>query len=151
MSEHAAYSGHCYCGHVKVEVTGEPVLSAYCHCESCRTWHSAPMAALAAWPEEAVTVHGDVVVSEKYDQTQRTACPKCGGGVLTTKPGLGWKVVYPLTLSGSGFAYQPAAHIHYGERVIDFNDGLPKFMDVPEDAGGSGRMEDEPSLSGWYG
>lgn len=143
------YNGQCYCGHVQVEVTGAPVFAAYCHCLSCRTWHSAPMTALAAWPEDAVRVTGEVVVSKKSDETQRTSCAKCGGNVLTTKPGLGWKVVYPLTLSGSDFAYQPAAHIFYGERVLDLNDGLPKFADVPADAGGSGTMVEETACSGW--
>ena len=142
-------AGQCYCGGVRVEVAGDPVFSAYCHCESCRSWHAAPIAALAAWPEEQVKVSGDVVVSRKADETQRTCCAKCGGNVLTTKPGLGWKVVYPLTLSGSGFSYAPMAHIHYAERVINFNDGLPKFSDVPAEAGGSGKMIDEPSQSGW--
>ena len=150
MAENSnAHEGQCYCGSVHVKVTGDPVFAAYCHCESCRKWHSAPMAALCAWPEDAVTVTGEVVVSKKTDETQRTSCTKCGGNVLTTKPGLGWKVVYPLTLSGSDFAYQPGLHIFYGERVIDFKDGLPKFADVPAEAGGSGTMMDEPAASGW--
>lgn len=150
MSDHSeTHSGTCYCGAVSVAVTGAPVFSAYCHCESCRKWHSAPMAALAAWPASDVTVQGDVVVSDKTDETQRTSCAKCGGNVLTTKPGLGWKVVYPLTLSGSEFTYQPAAHIFYAERVLDFADGLPKFSDVPAEAGGSGMMLDEAENSRW--
>ena len=152
MSEHMhSHSGQCYCGQVHVEVEGDPVFAAFCHCESCRKWHAAPMTALAAWPEHAVKVHGNVTVSEKNDASQRTCCSKCGGNVLTTKPGLGWKVVYPLTLSGSEFSYEPAMHIFYGERVVDFNDSLPKFSDVPVEAGGSGVMLDEPSVSGWRG
>lgn len=143
------HEGSCYCGQVTVEVESDPVFSAYCHCESCRKWHSAPMTALAAWPETSVKVSGEVIISEKFDETQRTSCAKCGGNVLTTKPGLGWKVVYPLTLSGSDFAYQPAAHIFYSERVVDFNDQLPKFSDAPAEAGGSGDMVDETSISGW--
>ena len=109
------------------------------------------MTALAAWPEDAVEVEGEVTVSQKNGETLRTSCAKCGGGVLTTKPGLGWKVVYPLTLAGSSFAYEPAMHIFYGERVVDFNDRLPKFADVPSEAGGSGAMLDEPAMSGWVG
>lgn len=150
MSECATkHAGQCYCGHVQVEVEGDPVFAAYCHCESCRKWHSAPMAALAAWPEDAVKVQGDVVVSQTNGETQRAACSRCGGNVLTTKPELGWKVVYPLTLSGSDFSYKPNLHIFYDERVVDFNDGLPKFSDAPAEAGGSGAMIDEPSISGW--
>ncbi|QMU57971.1 MAG: GFA family protein [Boseongicola sp.] len=150
MSEHSnLHAGQCYCGKVHVEVEGDPVFAAYCHCESCRKWHSAPMTALAAWPEDSVKVHGTTTVSDKNDESQRTSCARCGGNVLTTKPGMGWKIVYPLTLSGSDFSYNPAMHTFYDERVVDFNDGLPKFSDVPAEAGGSGVMIDEPSLSGW--
>jgi len=143
------HEGQCYCGAVHVEVEGDPVFTAYCHCESCRKWHAAPITGLAAWPEDAVKVRGDVVVSDKNPDTQRTSCAKCGGNVLSTKPGLGWKVVYPLTLSGSDFTYKPGAHIFYGERVMEINDGLPKFADVPAEAGGSGTMIEEPTQSAW--
>ncbi len=69
--------------------------------------------------------------------------------MLTTTPGLGWKVVYPPTLSRSAFANQPGARIFYGERVINFNDGLPKFTAALTEAGGSGTMIEEPAVSGW--
>ncbi len=69
--------------------------------------------------------------------------------MLTTKPCLGWKVIYPPTLSRSAFANQPGARIFYGERVINFNDGLPNFIDAPAEACGSGTMIEEPAVSGW--
>ena len=145
------HHGGCYCGAVKVEVEGDPVFTSYCHCHSCRTWHSAPIAALSAWPADAVTVKGEVVQSRHYDESERTACARCGGSVLTGKPGLGWRVVYPMTLANTDFKYTPAMHIFYEERVMDINDGLPKFADVPTEAGGSGVMVDEPDRSGWRG
>jgi hypothetical protein len=39
-----------------------------------------------------------------------------------------------------GFAYQPAVHVHYGEKVMAVRDGLPKFRDFPREFGGSGEM-----------
>ena len=35
------YEGQCYCGAVKVSVTGEPAGAGYCHCKSCRSWSPA--------------------------------------------------------------------------------------------------------------
>ena len=32
------------------------------------------------------------------------------------------------------------AHIFYRSRVMDMNDDLPKFVDLPKEAGGSGEM-----------
>lgn len=45
--------------------------------------------------------------------------------------------------------FAQVAHIRDAERVIDFTDRLPKFSDVPEEAGGSGQMIEKPSQSGW--
>ena len=37
MSENdATHEGHCYCGAVKVVVTGDAVGEGYCHCKTCR-------------------------------------------------------------------------------------------------------------------
>jgi hypothetical protein len=41
MAEAKRTSG-CVCGAVEVEITGEPAVQAYCHCESCRTWLGGP-------------------------------------------------------------------------------------------------------------
>lgn len=37
-----------------------------------------------------------------------------------------------------GLNFQPAFHVHYQETVHRMHDGLPKFKDLPEPAGGSG-------------
>ena len=46
--------------------------------------------------------------------------------------------VFPMIIKD--FDFQPASHVNYAERVIDMRDGLPKFRDMPEIAGGSGKM-----------
>lgn len=38
----AVYEGACFCGSVKIEVSGEPHAMGYCHCASCRSWSAAP-------------------------------------------------------------------------------------------------------------
>ncbi|MCP3667727.1 MAG: aldehyde-activating protein [Gammaproteobacteria bacterium] len=35
-------------------------------------------------------------------------------------------------------AFNPAFHVHYQETVLPMKDGLPKFKDLPKEAGGSG-------------
>ena len=67
------------------------------------------------------------------------------------KPKVNMTVVYPMTLVGSGLAYEPAFHIYYAERVMDIADGLPKFADMPEQFRGSGETVDEPQRTGWCG
>ena len=45
------YEGQCYCGAVKVSVTGDPAGAGYCHCKSCRSWSAGPVNAFTLWPE----------------------------------------------------------------------------------------------------
>ncbi len=35
------FDGQCYCGAVRIVVTGDPVGAGYCHCASCRSWSAA--------------------------------------------------------------------------------------------------------------
>ena len=147
MSE--TYSGSCYCGAVTVEVEGPPAAAAYCHCHSCRKWHAAPINAWAVWPADKVTFSGEIVTSETNEASKRISCARCGGNVANGKPARDMMVVYPMTLAGSGLKYEPAFHLFYAERVIDVADGLPKFVDAPEQLGGSGKLIDEPEKTGW--
>jgi len=39
-----------------------------------------------------------------------------------------------------GFAFKPGFHVHYAETVHPMKDGLPKFKDLPEEAGGTGKQ-----------
>ena len=48
--------GSCFCGAVKLEVTGSPEGMGYCHCRSCRSWSGGPVNAFTLWKPEAVRV-----------------------------------------------------------------------------------------------
>ena len=145
------YEGSCYCGAVTVKVSGPPAASAYCHCHSCRKWHAAPVNAWSIWPDDAVDFSGEMIVTDVNDASQRISCTRCGGGVANRKPTVGMTVVYPMTLAGSGAPYQPMGHLFYPERVLDIADGLPKWVDLPKQLGGSGKTVDEPGATGWAG
>lgn len=45
------YELSCDCGHVTIAVRGEPKLSLYCHCRSCRALYGADVVPLTAWAE----------------------------------------------------------------------------------------------------
>lgn len=148
------YQGSCYCGQVKIEVTGQPAVAGYCHCHSCRKWHAAPINAWAIWPDAAVQITEGKQQIRAFDlqgeggPSTRLSCSRCGGAVGNIKPKLSMTVVYAMTLADSGFKFEPTAHIFYAERAMDVHDNLPKFADVPTDFGGSGEMIEEPSVTG---
>ena len=146
MNEEENYKASCFCGDVQFTLSGDPELMAYCHCNSCRHWSAGPMSAFTLWKPEAVNVTkglDNVAAFAKNPGTNdetlnsnRQWCKTCGGHVYTDHPGMG--LIDVPTAVITGFVFKPAFHVHYQESVHAVLDGLPKFKDLPAEAGGSG-------------
>ena len=129
----------CMCGAVEVELTGDPNVQAYCHCASCRGWLGAPIHGATLWPTPNVKVTkgaDKLGLYKKTENSHRQFCKSCGSAVLVAHPAIGMTDVPSVSIQG--FAFKPALHVHYGEKVMQVKDGLPKFKDFPKDFGGSG-------------
>jgi hypothetical protein len=135
----ASQRGRCSCGAVEIETTGEPAVMGFCHCDSCRSWLAAPVHGFTLWPQANVKVvkgADQLGLYKKTENSHRQFCRRCGAAVLVGHPGLGLTDVMSVRLPS--FAFRPALHVHYGEKVISMRDGLPKYKDLPKDFGGSG-------------
>jgi hypothetical protein len=133
------YKGRCACGAVELEISGDPAVQAYCHCESCRSWLGAPIHAAALWPSQNVKVvkgADNLGLYKRTEASHRQFCRSCGSPVMVGHPGLGMTDIP----SGNvlGLVYSPTVHVNYGEKVMSVRDGLPKFRDFPKEFGGSG-------------
>ena len=140
----ATHRGECFCGTVKIEVTGEPEGMGYCHCRSCRSWSGGPVNAFSLWKPDAVRVIAgaeQVAMYQKTPVSQRQYCKLCGGHLMTNHPPLGLVDVYSATIPTLDF--KPGVHVNYAETVLPIKDGLPKFKDFPKEFGGSGDMASE--------
>ena len=138
------FKGSCFCGEVEIEVTGAPAIMGYCHCEDCRSWQAAPMSAFTLWPPDSVRItkgEENIGTFNKSENAHRKFCTSCGGHLMTDHPGMELVDVYASVLQG--FDFQPAMHVHYGNKTVSITDGLPKFNDLPDTAGGSGDMVPE--------
>ena len=138
------YKGECFCGAVKIEVTGEPEGMGYCHCWSCRSWSASPVNAFTLWKPAAVRVTAGsehIGMFQKTQVSQRQFCKKCGGHLMSNHPPLGLIDVYAATLPT--LAFKPGIHVNYAETVLPIRDGLPKMKDFPKEFGGSGEMMSE--------
>lgn len=146
MSNENGYQGSCFCGAVQFSLSGEPEAMAYCHCDSCRHWSAGPVSAFTLWQPDAVTItQGEEQISVfdrnpgSNDETvvsERKWCKVCGGHVCTDHPTMGLIDVPSAVIQGLHF--DPGFHVHYQETVHHIHDGLPKFRDLPKEAGGSG-------------
>ena len=151
MNEETQYEGQCFCGDVHFTLSGNPEAMAYCHCDSCRQWSAGPVSAFTLWKPTNVNIDkgedniagfnknplsgDDTVVSN------RIWCKTCGGHLYTDHPTMGLVDVPAAVIKGLQFT--PAFHVHYQESVHPMKDGLPKFKDLPEPAGGSGQQLSE--------
>lgn len=138
------HGGSCFCGEVKVEVTGAPEAMGYCHCASCRSWSAGPVNAFTLWkPENVKVTQGQDMIGHfmKTAMSDRQFCRQCGGHVMTDHPTLGLTDVFAATLPTLDFV--PGVHVNYAETVLPMKDGLPKLRDFPSELGGSGESMPE--------
>lgn len=138
------HSGTCFCGAIAIRTKGNPVEMGYCHCQSCR-WHSgAPLTAYSLWHAEDVTIKRGMPLVGSYNKTgmsERFFCRQCGGTVFTAHPQMGMTDI-PVALLPT-LAFKPSVHLNYAEAVLSVRDGLPKLLDFPQHAGGSGVLLEE--------
>jgi hypothetical protein len=135
------HQGSCFCGAVKLTVTGAPVGMGYCHCDSCRHWSAGPVNGFSLWAPDNVKVtqgEAEIATYAKTDNSHRKWCKKCGGHLMTDHPGMKLVDVYASILPSLKF--EPGLHVFYGETKLRIKDGLPKFKDVPAEMGGSGDL-----------
>ena len=139
MASEPTYRGTCICKAVAIEVTGAPAVQAFCHCDTCRTWLSAPIHGATLWPAAQVKVVAGadrLGTFKKTEASHRKFCTQCGGRVFVEHPNIGMTDVFSVVLPD--VAFQPTMHVHYGEKVLAMRDGLPKYKDFPKEFGGSG-------------
>ncbi len=76
------YTGGCLCGAVRIAASGQPKRVGVCHCMDCRKHHGALFHASAVFPEDAVSVEGEI-----HSYEGRAFCPRCGSSVFSRSPG----------------------------------------------------------------
>lgn len=152
MTDHVSTAGaaftcaRCLCGAVKIGLSAAPVLQVYCHCTTCRRWSGQPVTACVLFPEDAVRIlegEEDLLRYQRGATPEdcKMSCRRCGGAVGTFIARVRQYDIFAGVIAD--FTFESTAHINYGERILDVPDGLPKFRDMPEQAGGSGDMMTE--------
>ena len=148
MNEKINHKGSCFCGNVEFTLSGEPEVMAYCHCDSCRHWSAGPISAFTLWSPDAIHIINGVDNIKAFDKNPGTSdetvysnrkwCKTCGGHIYSDHPTMGLIDVPSAVISN--FVFKPTFHVHYQETVHPMKDELPKFKDLPAEAGGSGEM-----------
>lgn len=148
MNSHSNYTGHCFCGEVEFTLRGNPEVMAYCHCESCRQWSASPVSGFTLWKPENLQIikgkehidgfTGNPLSNDTTVVSNRAWCKQCGGHLYTEHPTIGLIDIPAAVIED--FIFMPGFHVHYQESVHPMKDGLIKFKDLPEEAGGTGEQ-----------
>jgi len=125
------YRGHCYCGtvHYTVSKSTEPFTALYCHCESCRRAHSAPLYHVVYVPKNDFNItrgHASVNAFTKPDAAvTRAFCNICGSRLYNTLArDENWWGFFPATLEEAlqhdlPAQFRPKGHNLPEEAVLD--------------------------------
>ena len=73
------FDGGCFCGAVRYRVHGKPLVSAVCHCRTCRKIASAPMLPFLTFSTEQFTfTEGTATDFHSSPGVTRSFCAQCG-------------------------------------------------------------------------
>ena len=129
--------GGCQCGSIRYEVTGEPIMTAICHCTMCRRANSAPAVAWAMFKQSDVSfLSSKPKLYASSQEAQRGFCENCGSQIsflASFLPGLVDITIGSLDdpeLAPPQFHYSYATHLSW----IEFSDSLPKYPELPPKA-----------------
>lgn len=152
----STYTGKCNCGAVSFECTGNPLFTQYCHCNKCRaiaalsnrTNDKVGYAFTAAYLTENFRITAGEANLEPIvrNNAKLLLCSKCKSliyGISLDKDkqaGIGVSIYNFYFPNGMPDIFKPVRHIWYPNRIVDFNDTLPKFKDAPKGQGGTGEL-----------
>lgn len=150
------YSGECCCGTIKFYCEGEPFFTQYCHCNKCREIASQSkrdadkrgFAWTAGYLASSFNItsgidHLDEIIRNNAKLMLCNSCHSLIYGISldpAKQAGIGINANnFTGTLPES---FKPVRHIWYEDRIVDFDDNLPKFKDAPKEQFGSGELCD---------
>jgi hypothetical protein len=125
----------CRCGEVQLELTGEPIVQFYCHCDDCQALHGAAYVPESVYPAAAVKVLRGNPNTWTLKRNPRTLCGTCGTRLFIEVAALNVRGVNGYLLPPGLF--KPAFHMQCQFAVMPVKDSLPHYKSRPARFGGT--------------
>ncbi len=122
--------GRCHCGRIRFVARFPSRFAVFCHCESCRRAHSAPMVGWAGFPVAQVELlqgAEDLAVHESSPGTFRKFCRVCGTKVFFEGAKWPGETHVPVAAFDDPIDRVPRKHTSFDEHVA----WLPPLADPP--------------------
>ncbi len=126
--------GGCQCGSVRYVIEGEPIMTAICHCSTCRKANAAPAVAWAMFGFSRVQfVAGRLKKYEASDEATRGFCPECGTQISFEAEYLPGLIDITVGSFDNPESVQPSMHYWYSRHLswAEFADSLPRYPEFP--------------------
>jgi len=131
-------TGGCYCGAVRYEAEGEPIMKARCHCRECQYFTGGEGNDFMAMPVSGFRfVKGEPKSYTRPDLTgaaTRQFCPDCGTPLLTKSPALPIAVILKVGSLDDPRLFEGPQVILQTADAHPFHlmpDGIPAFPRFP--------------------
>ena len=150
------YKGQCSCGSICFESKGEPLFTQYCHCNKCRevTGNSENPADKKGYGFTAAYLTNNFEITKGNNKLNSIVCntsrlyfcSQCRTLIygISEDPkkqsGIGINANNFQFAENTPASFEPVRHVWYKDRIIDFDDNLPKFKDAPKEQFGTGEL-----------
>lgn len=121
--------GGCLCGAVRYRIAGAPIMTEFCHCESCRRASGAPVMAWAGVRRaDFALVAGEPARFLSSDGVGRTFCGRCGTTLTYDNARFPDDIYVAIGSLDAPESMPPERHVHDRERLswLDLGDALPR-------------------------
>lgn len=120
----------CFCGDIKIEISGPPDWVSYCHCNSCRKATGAPVTAYASFKNTLLSVKsGKLNFYESSPGTKWGSCSVCHSPVSYQSKKYPEDTHFHLITISAYEDLRPDSHVHVEEKVqwLNIEDDCPKY------------------------
>lgn len=129
--------GGCYCGEVRYEANGDPMMQAQCHCRECQYITGGQPNMIVAMPKDGFSYAKGgpkgFARSDLDNPVTRFFCENCGTAIGTETPALPGAMILKVgTMDDPGF-YSPQVAIFTKDRQSFHHiaEGVAAFDTVP--------------------
>ncbi|MFG5380584.1 GFA family protein [Yoonia sp. R2-816] len=111
-------TGRCYCGSITFRSASKPLTVAYCHCEDCRRATGGPVAAFAAFDDDAITFEPNEGKNVTVNPgVTRSFCDNCGSSLAGRYEYLPNQIYISIGVIDQAADLAPVVHAHEANRL----------------------------------
>ena len=129
------FTGGCYCGKIRYEISSEPKAVVHCHCNNCKRSVGGPFVTWAVFNfKDLVFTQGTTSIHVTDNKVERGFCDSCGSSISYGHKGADTIDITAGTLDDPN-SLDPSKHIWDKKRIqwVKMDDNLPHYAEWSQD------------------